>query len=193
MKEKIPHRKISFTGGFTLVEALVAVSIVLVGVTATFGVAQFGLSSTSAVRNRVTAMYLAQEGLEAVKNIKDSNLQKISLDDSDINWLEDISAGGSAPCDSDSSCGYDINYSSAGGALKSCPELQDCRVQIDSNGTSKMYRQMLDWNGEDTGFIREIFVEEIIADQEARVTVVISIPDSSFDPFTVRSVIYNWF
>jgi prepilin-type N-terminal cleavage/methylation domain-containing protein len=68
----------SRTAGFTLIEALVAVAIVLLGVTAAFSSAQFGLSSTSAVRNRVTAMYLAQEAIEGVKNMKDSNVLKRS-------------------------------------------------------------------------------------------------------------------
>lgn len=70
---KFVHYKVR-ARGFTLLETLVAISIVLVGLSAAFSVAQSGLSSTIAVKDRITAIFLAQEALEAVKNIKDSNL-----------------------------------------------------------------------------------------------------------------------
>ena len=196
MKEKAKNKKeltlatgfpAKFTPGFTLVEALVAVSIILVGVTAAFGTAQLGLSSTSAVRNRITATFLAQEALEGVKNIKDSNLQKISLNNqSTLNWLAGIS-NVETPCSSGSPCGYDILLEPL--LLKNCGELQDCEIKIE-NG---FYRQLAAVAA-DTGFVRQISVEELPPlGKEARVTVTISRPGTSFPEFTVTSLIYNWF
>ena len=181
MKEQIKNKK-KFGSGFTLVEALVAVSIILVGVTAAFGTAQLGLSSTSAVRNRITAMFLAPEALEGVKNIKDSNLQKISLNNSGINWLEGISIAGAAPCGSE--CGYDVITDS----LSSCSDIGGCKIYLDDN----FYRQMADGVTE-TGFVRQISVEEIVTGFEARVTVVVSRSSGNFPPFTVVSLLHNWF
>lgn len=177
--------------GFTLVEALVAVAIVLLGVTAAFTSAQFGLSSTSAVRNRVTAIYLAQEALEGVKNIKDSNLQNISLNNGTNDWLDGISAGVNAPCMPGEFCGYDP----IAGGLVSCDDEEDCLVTIISYNSNEVYVQR-NASGEEikyTDFVRTIEVEEL-NDNEARVTVTISgINNIRLNPFTASSIIYNWF
>ncbi len=196
MKEKTKNKKgltlaagfpAKFTPGFTLVEALVAVSIVLVGVTAAFGTAQMGLSSTSAVRNRITAIFLAQEALEGVKNIKDSNLQKISLNNSTINWLAGIPAGG-ASCSQNEACGYDV----VDNLLANCGAMDGCKIKTVSENGNIFYRQTAQ-PGDDTGFIRQIFVEEIVTGKEAKITVQISKQDGRFSPFKVQSLIYNWF
>lgn len=181
--------KTEFTPGFTLVEALVAVSIILVGVTAAFGTAQLGLSSTSAVRNRITATFLVQEALEGVKNIKDSNLQKISLNNDTRNWLAGISDGGTL-CLRPNGCGYDVINDS----LTNCDAMNGCKIKIETqtNGDS-FYRQM-DAPGNDTGFIRKIVVEETAPGFfEAKVTVEISRSTGNFPTFTVVSLLHNWF
>lgn len=85
--------------GFTLVETLVAISILLVGVSAAFAAAQSGLSSTTAVKDRITAIFLAQEGMEMVRNLKDENLleQNLSGDANSPYWLNGM-VGAGAPC-----------------------------------------------------------------------------------------------
>lgn len=86
--------------GFTLVETLVAISILLVGVSAAFAAAQSGLSSTTAVKDRITAIFLAQEGMEMVRNLKDENLlmQNLSGGTADSPyWLSGM-VGAGAPC-----------------------------------------------------------------------------------------------
>jgi prepilin-type N-terminal cleavage/methylation domain-containing protein len=59
--------------GFTLLEVLVAVFILVVGAGAAFSSISQTLGAASLVKDRFIASYLGQEGIEIVKNIRDSN------------------------------------------------------------------------------------------------------------------------
>src|SRR4051812_29896076 len=59
--------------GFTLVEAMVAISILSLAVTGPLVIAQKGIGSAIYARDQVTASYLAQEGVEYVRNVRDTN------------------------------------------------------------------------------------------------------------------------
>jgi Tfp pilus assembly protein PilV len=58
-------------GGFTLLEALVATSILMVAVAAPITIAQKGLSSAVYSKNQMIASYLAQDAIEYIKNKRD--------------------------------------------------------------------------------------------------------------------------
>jgi type II secretory pathway pseudopilin PulG len=57
--------------GFTLLEALVAISILMVAVVAPITIAQKGLSSSFYIKNQMIASYLAQDAIEYIKNKRD--------------------------------------------------------------------------------------------------------------------------
>ncbi len=78
----IPSKK-----GFTLIEATLATFILVVGVLGVFSAIQIITRFTSEVSLRLQATYLAQEGIESIRNIRDSNwlAQKV--------WDDGISAG----------------------------------------------------------------------------------------------------
>ncbi|MFA6227248.1 MAG: prepilin-type N-terminal cleavage/methylation domain-containing protein [Candidatus Paceibacterota bacterium] len=68
--------------GFTLVEALVAISILMVAVTSPMAIAQRGLASAVYSKDQMTATFLAQDALEYIKNVRDYvGLNKNSADD----------------------------------------------------------------------------------------------------------------
>ncbi len=202
--KKISHKK-SFTRGFTIIETLVAVSIVLIAVTATFSAAQAGLSSTYVVRDQITAMFLAQEAMEGVKNIKDSNLLRRSYVDPEINWLEGItspaSGVGPPPCYAygvagADFCGYDVRGGLGAtefGEFYKCNSVS-CEIGIDADG---FYVQRLGGVGgvsSLTGFYRKMYVEETVAGAEAKIRVIVSKPGNSrFKDFEVEGLMYNWF
>ena len=70
IKEKIIDKK---DRGFTLIESLVAITILLVSVTAPLTLAQEGIVASRLSQSQIVAYYLAQEGVELVKNIRDQN------------------------------------------------------------------------------------------------------------------------
>ncbi len=59
--------------GFTLLEVIVAIFVIMVGITGTLGIIQQGISYTQLSSSRLVANYLAQEGIEIVRNIRDTN------------------------------------------------------------------------------------------------------------------------
>mgnify|MGYP001617296435 CR=1 FL=1 len=60
--------------GFTLIEAMVSISILLVGVTGAMTLASNSIATASYTRNKLTASLLAQEAIEAIQARRDSNL-----------------------------------------------------------------------------------------------------------------------
>lgn len=76
------------TKGFTLIEVMVAVFVLIVGVLGAFTVVQNITFSSQIASSKLTATYLAQEGIELVRNQRDSN------------WLEDTYTPAEVPWDS---------------------------------------------------------------------------------------------
>lgn len=59
--------------GQTLIETLVAVFMLVMGVTAAVGLAIYAFNTSSGITRQIIATGLAREGLEAVKNMRDTN------------------------------------------------------------------------------------------------------------------------
>ncbi len=59
--------------GFTLIEVTVAVVILVVGIVGIYTTFLRIVILTSGISNRLVAAYLAQEGIEIVRNIRDTN------------------------------------------------------------------------------------------------------------------------
>ncbi|MFA5249271.1 MAG: prepilin-type N-terminal cleavage/methylation domain-containing protein [Candidatus Paceibacterota bacterium] len=64
------HRKNS---GFTLLEMILAIAIISVGVLGVHNGMAFAIENTKKAREYFMGAYLAQEGVEIVKNIRDNN------------------------------------------------------------------------------------------------------------------------
>ena len=79
-------------GGFTLLEVILAIFVITVGIAGTLGIIQQGISYTQLSSSRLTANYLAQEGLEIVRNIRDGNWLEMRTNPA-ISWDSGIEAG----------------------------------------------------------------------------------------------------
>ena len=64
--------------GFTLIETLVAVMLLSVAIVAPMSLASKSLSTAYYARDQITAFYLAQEAIEAVRSIRDSQILTIA-------------------------------------------------------------------------------------------------------------------
>lgn len=78
--------------GFTLIEALVAISILMIAIASPMTLAQKGLSTATLSKDQMIASFLAQDAMEAVKNIRD----QIAISKTSGDWLD--STGIFAPC-----------------------------------------------------------------------------------------------
>lgn len=63
--------------GFTVLELLASILVISIGILAAYSVTQRILAQTIDSADRITAVYLAKEGIEIVRNIRDTN------------WIED--------------------------------------------------------------------------------------------------------
>ena len=63
--------------GQTLIETMVGIFVLVMGITSALGLATFSLHSSTNIVKQLTAMGLAREGIEAIKNMRDTN------------WLQD--------------------------------------------------------------------------------------------------------
>ena len=72
--------------GFTLMEVLVAIFLITVGVLGAMALVNQTTTFTQGTSSRLVAAYLAQEGIEIVRNIRDSNFLKIHKGEAGVNW-----------------------------------------------------------------------------------------------------------
>lgn len=84
--------------GFTIVESLVAITILSAAIIGAMAAAQTGLSSYIFSKDQVVAFYLAQSGFEQLRNIRDENRL------TGAGWLTGIAANSSDPCYFGNSC-----------------------------------------------------------------------------------------
>ncbi len=114
--------------GFTLVESLIAISILLIVVVGPIGLISDSLGQIYYARNQAIAINLAQEGIEVVRQKRDSNMISGAV------WIDEISNGV-----------YIIDAGNVGSgnspiiACGTCSEPQPIYIDV----TKEMYRQAL--------------------------------------------------
>ena len=141
--------------GFTLLEALVAISILMVAVVAPITIAQKGLSSSYYSKNQMIASYLAQDAIEYIKNIRDMNVINENP------WLDRLDL-----CLGVNICMIDTNANVGEG-----------EVMADDETPLKIQDGFYGFYGDDTNFTRTIKItkQEISGvDDQAMITVTVS-------------------
>ncbi len=73
--------------GFSLLETIVAIAILMMTIVGPLSLASKGIVFADYVKDEVTAFYLAQEAMEALRNIRDNNIKN------GANWLDKINHG----------------------------------------------------------------------------------------------------
>jgi Tfp pilus assembly protein PilV len=151
--------------GFTLLEVLTSVFVLVITSLTIFSLLSASIFSLSSLKDRFVAFYLAQEGIEIVKNIRDSNfLQGAS-------WLSGIGTGDKRG-----------DYSST-----SLSPYSDTYLKQNLSGFFQYS------SGSDTKFKRKINVTQIDANR-VRVTVEVSWMEKGRpQSFTLVEEITNWY
>lgn len=173
---------------FTLVESMVAISILSLAVTGPLLIAQKGLGSAIYARDQITAFYLAQEAVEYVRNVRDSNRITDSAD-----WLAHLSE-----CRGGKSCVIDAGYSSFDhvDAVTECPPEGCPRLFLDTVKGIYGYCGASCSGWRTTPFTRTVAIDDSIdPDKEAAINVTIAWSTNLFQPlrtFTVKEYIFNF-
>lgn len=164
--------------GFTLVETLVAISILMLAIIGPMGIAAQSLQSAFIARDQIVAFYLAQEAVEIVRYHRDNN----SLASSD-DWLTGLTT-----CSTNQPCRVD----SAELSVVTCAT-DDCRlVNYDPARMTVSRGPFTHTSGSPSLFTRGVSVVETVADREAEVVATVSwLTRFGEREITVRTRLFN--
>jgi type II secretory pathway pseudopilin PulG len=186
--------------GFTLLEAIVAIFILLISITGPIAIAQNGLRAAFLSKNQIAAFYLAQDAIEYIKNIKDTNGLRSSLGGvAGSDWLEGLedctNSNNGCQTDSFNDQVLDCNPDSPSNGCLSGNTLtrEDSKLYYDPN-TGFYSSNNASPFSEESIFSRTIYLNETVMGQEAKVTVKIRWKDNFLGSreFVVTEYITSW-
>ena len=165
--------------GFTIIESLVAISILVLVIVGASSAIQTGISSYIFSKDQIIAFYLAQEGFEQIRNMRDENGLK------DQNWLTSLSLNSSDACYFGNACIVDtINNT-----VTRCSNVGNCPV-LRQNATSGFFGYDASWPA--TIFRREVILTQINANEiSVQVTVNWS-KGTTNRQFKAKENLFNW-
>jgi prepilin-type N-terminal cleavage/methylation domain-containing protein len=149
--------------GFTLVETLIAISIFSMSVVGLMTVLARGISDTNYAKHRITASYLAEEGIEYIKNMRDTYVLNDPTSASD-GWDKFLVKINNNNCrDIDLGCKFDDNKTLDFTSLEdpnfifsSCGNTVDCSLYYYEDNGKYSYSQ--NGSGVNSGFTRVIYI-----------------------------------
>jgi len=171
--------------GFTLIEMLITIFVVSVGIVGAFIAVQQGIVAIDYSNSRFTAALLAQEGVEILKNIRDTNFLEYNYVSAATPWSEGLSAGD-----------FEIQYTDLQtmdpllSQLICSPGCGPDDLRFLKKSASGFYSYSA---GEDSRFKRLIHIESPNADQlDATITVYWKKRGGGYHGISLLQHLYNW-
>jgi prepilin-type N-terminal cleavage/methylation domain-containing protein len=182
-------RKNSDKKGFTLVEMLVAVTILMIGVGGPLLIGINGISLAIESKPRVTAIYLAEEALEIIRNTRDTSI--LNGDDFDVEFRLPNKCYYDTP-GSNYGCMVDVWGEDISDRIINCTGLACEKLRYIDIGDERRY-------GHDSGWTESMFtrivgyIETDDPGYEARVRVVVSWTEKGTTKSVVaENYLYSW-
>lgn len=150
------------TKGYSLVEVLVAVAILMIAIVGPITIAAKSLQSAQYARQQNTAFFLAQEGITAVNTLRNNGALAvyIGLTDDPWEWTDDSRLN---PCFTATGCGIDFHDSLLYENITDCGAAADaCALQFDTSAIRAVYQTT---SGLETPYTRVITLENVSADE----------------------------
>ena len=183
--------------GFTLVEMLVAVSVFTMSILIMIITLAQGISDTSYARQKIIATYLAQEGIEYLRNIRDTSML-YNASSAEAGWADFKDELLTSSCDQEGGCYFNaggldfgessqpileiLPFSACNGVNGACPEFK-------YNSATKEYNYA---TGGNSGFWRKIKIVQITVDEIKVSSTVIWTQKSGTHSVTFSETLYNW-
>ncbi|MEX2052568.1 MAG: prepilin-type N-terminal cleavage/methylation domain-containing protein [Candidatus Paceibacterota bacterium] len=181
----------SKNNGFTLVETLVAVSIFSMSVVALMVMLGGSIADTRYAKNKIIAEYLAQEGIEYMRNIRDTYVLYAAT--GQTGWNSFVSRVTNSSCHNANGCYFDdssLNYGNPSQPMinisltscsGSCPELR-----YDTSSGKYGYS-----TGNNSGFTRRITAELINNEVKISSRVSWTYRSGTYN-ITLSETLFNW-
>ena len=173
MKFKKINKNNAYQRGFTLIESLVAVTILITAILGPMSIAAKGIATAAYARDQAIAFFLAQEGLEYVRNVRDSNSHARVL------WLSGLSACVPGACIIDSP---NNTINTCAGV---CPAIR-------YDNSTHLYGYDSTFGA--TNFTRTINISSTVPDEEVVVSSVVTWKSAAFLERTVvlEETLFHW-
>ena len=124
--------------GFTLIETLVAISILTAAVAGPLVMSIKNIGTANTSQDQLVAFYLGQEVIEYVRNVRDTNLMRKNLDDAGFDWMEGLREN-CVSVDNSKACSIDVINNKIcviGGACTGGLKFSDGYYSAVTNGAS---------------------------------------------------------
>lgn len=164
----------STEGGFTIIETLIAITLLVLALGGPMTLASKSLLSSQFSKDQITAYYLAQEAVEMVRYARDTNILEGD------SWL----SGGISAC-LNQNCRIDVPL----GTVAACAG-SGCPVLRKSSSTG-----LYGYTGSYTPtiFTRTIRMTEVVANREVRLTVTLAWQTGALPrTLVVEERLLNW-
>lgn len=176
--------------GFTIIETLVAVFILVLSITGPMVFAQSGLRTAFLARDQITAFYLAQDAIETIKNMRDNN----ALQNSN-NWLDNILSV--CVVQAGELCTVTINTILERNVIR--PQLSVCSsvscppLMTDDNG--RFGYNLTSRGASNSRFTRTVYLKEVVAGKQLEIVVEVKWKSNvgiNESRIVVQENIFNW-
>ncbi len=162
--------------GFTLVETLIAIAVLMISIAGPLVIATKGLTSALYSKDQMIASFLAQESMEVIKNTRDNNVSGagVGVNVEDV-WLENLNCNDEDLCDATGIGGDRFSYCNGSGD-PGCPIYYDEETGYNTDGI-----------GVQTQFYRHFYVDNVSSSltSEGRVHVIVDWYERSI-PFRIH-------
>jgi Tfp pilus assembly protein PilV len=163
--------------GFTVIEAFVGISILLIGLVGPLMLVNSNLQAGRFSRDQITAYYLAQEAIEMVREKRDENFIASSSD-----WLAGLGDCTSGRCYVDGRNGASDPFGGCSG---------NCTFPLQVNTASGQYGY--DGGFTNSHFYRYVEINENVAGDGALVTVVVGFDTGRYvQEYTTTDYLRDW-
>jgi Tfp pilus assembly protein PilV len=177
--------------GFTLVETLVAISIFTMSLLGLMSIMASGISDTSYAKKKIIADYLAQEGIEYIRNMRDTFVLYSS--DAQNGWNNFYSNLTAHSCQAANGC-----YFNADNLFSLTPPMPMTKITLlacSSSCPDILYDDTTGkygYAGADSGFSRKIQISQISADEIKVSSIIYWTQGSGNYNITFSEDLFNW-
>ncbi len=180
----------NYFGGYTLLETLVAIVVLSLAIVAPLGIASKSLFQALLAKEQLTAFYLAQEGMEAMRHLRDTNILRTGGGPTGYDWLDGI------PVPLDQDLYIDVSTIGSGAPHRVEPDLCPGGVcpplTLDPNSGLYAYDEL---NDPASPFTRIVRVTPSTNGNPDEVSVIVTVNWSVGEnnrSVVLREVLFNW-
>jgi len=183
----------NFNNGFTLVETLVAVAIFSVSILGLLSLLASSITNTTYAKEKIIAGYLAEEGVEYMRNLRDtyvlySSSGQVGWNNFNTKVAGCATANGCYFDDSTVSFAFPSNMAMTNLTLTACSSSSCPNGALNYDSSTGKYGT----SGSRSSFVRQILVKQISADEINVLSTVYWKQGSGTFSVTLSDNLFNW-